>query len=185
MTIAAYKTKIPEKAVDVVESGRRPRKGRIVFDLGRDLEFSIDALRSYAYAPWEPVIYDAMVVAAAIEFADLSIGRPSRGWARRIAIRVLVHDPARWSDPAVSKTLHDALGFLTGDFWTFEFARRSKTVPAPIQECLPFPRPTDAVIAYSDGMDSKAVAGLVGRTSRRQACACSCRVESSWHANGW
>lgn len=164
MTLTAYKAKISEKAIDVVEAGRRPRKGRIAFDLGRDLEFSTDALRSYAFASWEPVIYDAMVFAAAVEFSDRVIKRPSRGWARRIAVRLPVHDPARWNDPAVSNSLHEALGFLTGDFWTLEFVKRSKTVPAPMQECLPFPRPTEAVIAYSDGMDSRAVAGLVSKT---------------------
>ena len=164
MTVTAYKAKISEKAIDVVEAGRRPREGRIAFDLGRDLEFSTDALRSYAFASWEPVIYDAMVLAAAIEFSDRVIKRPSRGWARRIAVRLPVHDPARWNDPAVSNSLHEALGFLTGDFWTIEFVKRSKAVPAPMQECLPFPRPTEAVIAYSDGMDSRAVAGLLSKT---------------------
>jgi hypothetical protein len=164
MTVTAYKVTISEKAIDVVETGRRPRKGRIAFDLGRDLEFSTDALRSYAFASWEPVIYDAMVLAAAIEFSDRVIKRPARGWARRIAVRLPVHDPARWTDPAVSNSLHEALGFLTGDFWTIEFVKRSKTIPAPMQECLPFPRPTEAVIAYSDGMDSRAVAGLVSKT---------------------
>ena len=164
MTVSAYNARISEKAIDVVEAGRRPRKGRIAFDLGRDLEFSTDALRSYAFASWEPVIYDAMVLAAAIEFSDRVIKRPSRGWARRIAVRLPVHDPARWNDPAVSNSLHEALGFLTGDFWTVEFVKRSKAAPAPMQECLPFPRPTEAVIAYSDGMDSRAVAGLISKT---------------------
>lgn len=171
MTVTAYKTKITEKSIDVVEAGRKPRKGRIPFDLDQNLVFSNEALRSYAFARWEPVIYDAMVVSAAVEFADLSVKRPSRGWARRIAVRIPVHDSSRWSDPAVTDALHDTLGFLTGDFWTLEFVKRSKNVAAPIQECLPFPRPTEAVIAYSDGMDSRAVAGLAGQGSRRQACA--------------
>lgn len=162
MTVTAYKARIPERAIDVVESGRRPRKGRIAFDLRSDLEFNTDALQSYAFARWEPVIYDAMVVAAAIEFADRAVKRPTRGWTRRIALRIPVHDPARWSDPAVSNALHDAAGFLTGDFWTIEFVKQAQAVPAPLQECLAFPRPTDAVIAYSDGMDSRAVAGLAG-----------------------
>src|SRR5437763_15966562 len=96
MTVTAYKAKISEKAIDVVESGRRHRRGRIAFDLGRDLEFSTEALRSYAFASWEPVIYDAMVPAAAIEFSDRVIKRPSRGWARRIAARPSVRAPARW-----------------------------------------------------------------------------------------
>lgn len=162
MTVTAYKATVSVKSIDVVEAGRKPRKGRIAFHLDQNLEFSIEALRSYAFARWEPVIYDAMVVSAAIEFADLSVKRSSRGWARRINVRIPVHDPARWNDPAVSTALHDALGFLTGDFWTLEFVKRSKTVAPPIQECLPFPRPTDAVIAYSDGMDSRAVAGIAG-----------------------
>jgi hypothetical protein len=98
MTPTAYKAKTSEKAIDVVEPGRRPRKGHIAFDLGRDLEFNIDALRSYAFAPWEPVIYDAMVVAAAIEFSDRAVKRPSRGWARRISLRNPVHGPARWGE---------------------------------------------------------------------------------------
>lgn len=164
MTVTAYKAKIPERAIDVVESGRKPRKGRIAFDLRHDLEFNTDALQSYAFARWEPVIYDAMVVAAVIEFADRTVKRPTRGWARRITLRIPVHDPARWSDPTVFNALHDATGFLTGDFWALEFVKRVKAVPAPLQECLPFPRPTEAVIAYSDGMDSRAVAGLAGIT---------------------
>ena len=139
MTITAYKAKISQKAIDVVEAGHAPRRGRIAFDLGRDLEFSTEALRSYAFALWEPVIYDAMVVAAAIEFSDRITKRPSRGWARRIDLRIPVHDPDRWSDPAVANSLHDALGFLTGDFWRIEFVQRSETVPPPMQECLPFP----------------------------------------------
>ena len=113
------------------------------------------------------MIYDAMVLAAAIEFSDRVIKRPSRGWARRIAVRLPVHDPARWNDPAVSNSLHEALGFLTGDFWTIEFVKRSKAVPAPMQECLPFPRPTEAVIAYSDGMELTSCCGTSQPDARR------------------
>ena len=100
MTVTAYKAKIPEKAIDVVEAGRRPRKGRVAFDLGRDFKFSTAALESYAFARWEPVIYDAMVVAAAIEFADRTIKRPTRGWTRKIELHIPVLLPIRWADPA-------------------------------------------------------------------------------------
>lgn len=164
MTDTAYKTRISEQGIDVVEQARRSRKDRIVLDLGHDLEFSTEALRSYAFARWEPMLYDAMVLAASVEFADRTMKRPLRGWARRIDLRIPVHDPARWTAPAVSDALHEALRFLTGDFWSIEFVKRSKTVGQPPQEYLPFPRPTDAVIAYSDGLDSRAVAGLLGQT---------------------
>lgn len=124
MTDTAYKAKISEQGIDVVEVGRRARKDRIVLDLGHDLEFSTEALRSYAFARWEAVLYDAMVLAASVEFADRAIKRPSRGWARRIGIRMPVHDLARWTAPAVSEALHEALRFLTGDFWSIEFVKR-------------------------------------------------------------
>ncbi|TGN74168.1 hypothetical protein EOW77_0034290 [Bradyrhizobium yuanmingense] len=164
MNITSYKPKISERAVDVVEAGRRPRKGRIGLELNRDLEFSTDALRSYAFARWEPMIYDAMVVAAAVEFSDRAIKRPSRGWTRKTEVRIPVHDPMRWSDPSVSGALHEVLGFLTGDLWEIGFVKRAKIESSPVQECLQIPRPTKAVIAYSDGMDSRAVAGLLGKT---------------------
>jgi hypothetical protein len=67
---------------------------------------------------WEPMLYDAMVLAASVEFADRATKRPSRGWARRFDLRIPVHDPARWAAPAVSDALHEALRFLTGDFWS-------------------------------------------------------------------
>ena len=72
MTVTPYKAKIPERAIDITEIGKTIRKGSIVFNLDRDLEFNTEALQSYMFAAWEPVIYDAMVLAAAIEFADLA-----------------------------------------------------------------------------------------------------------------
>jgi hypothetical protein len=99
----------------VVEPGRRPCKNHAVFDLGRDLKFSTAALESYAFARWKPVIYDAMILAAAVEYADRTMKRPSLGWTRKITLRVPVHDPGRWSDPAVANALDEALRFLTGE----------------------------------------------------------------------
>ncbi|MCK5748058.1 MAG: hypothetical protein KAH44_17710, partial [Oricola sp.] len=80
--------RIPERSIEVVESGGTASSGWVPFDLGRDFEFSTEALETYAFASWEPVIYDAMVVAAAIEYGDRILKRPPRGWARRIALRI-------------------------------------------------------------------------------------------------
>ncbi|ABA03531.1 conserved hypothetical protein [Nitrobacter winogradskyi Nb-255] len=164
MTATAFQPRIPDKAIDVVEPGRRARKGHLVCQLGRDLSFSTAALEHYAFARWEPVIYDAMLVAAAVEYADRSIRRPSLGWTRKIALRVPVHDPGRWSDPGVFTALHEALRFLTGDIWDLEFIKRRSAAPKPQQEFLQLPVKTEAVIAYSDGMDSRAVAGLMAES---------------------
>jgi 7-cyano-7-deazaguanine synthase in queuosine biosynthesis len=162
MNIHAYNVQIPEREIDAIESARGLRKDHIGFHLKEDLTFSTEALQSYAFSRWESVLYDAMVVAATVEFADKSVKRPPRGWARRIALRIPVHDPKRWKAPSVSATLHDALGFLTGDYWTINFVKRSSKAQAPRQEHLDLDVPTEAVIAYSEGMDSRAVAGIMG-----------------------
>jgi hypothetical protein len=162
MNIHAYNVQVPEKNIDAIDPGRRLRKDHLGFDLKKDLEFSTRGLESFTFSRWQPVLYDAMVVAATVEFADKKVKRPPRGWARRLNLRIPVHDPRRWGAPAVSGALHDALGFLTGDFWTITFVKRSDRASPPAQERLELGVPTEAVIAYSEGMDSRAVAGIVG-----------------------
>ncbi|MBJ6126886.1 7-cyano-7-deazaguanine synthase [Microvirga splendida] len=161
MNVHAYIPRIPETAIDVVEAGRQPRKGRRAFDLERDIRFSTAGLQSYAFARWEPVVHDAMILAAAVEYADRSTKRPALGWTRKIELRIPVHEPDRWSSPTVIEALHEALRFLTGDDWSIEFSHRKSAARAPSQEYLQLPIETEAVIAYSDGMDSRAVAGIL------------------------
>ena len=139
---------MPEKSIDVVESGRRARKGSIAFDLGTDVSFSTTALKSYAFARWEPVIYDALVVAAAIEYGDKVVKRSPRGWTRRISLRVPVHDPARWNASEVVDALRDAVEFLTGDYWTISFVKRAKAVPSFSLNMLLLPIKTQAILRF-------------------------------------
>jgi 7-cyano-7-deazaguanine synthase in queuosine biosynthesis len=162
MNIQAYNVQIPERNIDAIDSGRKPRKDHLGFDLKKDLEFSTRGLESFTFSRWQPVLYDAMVLAATVEFADRTVKRPPRGWARRLNLRIPVHHPRRWETPAVSDALHDALGFLTGDFWAITFVKRSSMASPPAQEGLELGVPTEAVIAYSEGMDSRAVAGIMG-----------------------
>lgn len=163
----AYKPRVPGHAIDVVSSGRG-RRGRSSFVLARNFKCSTSALESYAFARWEPVIYDAMVVAGSIEYADRRFARPSLGWRRDFQVRIPVLEPARWSEPAVYQALRDAACFLTGDSWSFEFVQRRGSTPAPPQDCLQFDIKTDAVMAFSDGMDSLSVAGLEDRGLNRK-----------------
>jgi 7-cyano-7-deazaguanine synthase in queuosine biosynthesis len=167
MTVVAYRARVPTHFIDVVPSGRA-RRGRIAFDLGENFTCSTAALESYAFAQWEPVIYDAMVVAASIEYADRHFPRSKLGWRRDFTVRVPVLEPARWIDRAVYNALQDAASFLTGDDWAFEFVQRVGETPRPPQDCLQFNIATDAVIAFSDGMDSRAVAGLTSQALGRR-----------------
>ena len=160
MISSTFAQRIPEKRIDVVESGRRAREEHVPLNLTQDVKFSTEALQTYA-TDREPVIYDAMVVAAAIEFGDMIVRRPSQGWPRRISLQIPVHDPDRWTASDVSETLRDTIEFLTGDYWPISFIRRSSDAPASSQRNLKLPVETEAVIAYSDGMDSCAVAGII------------------------
>lgn len=166
MSLTAYEARVPVCAIDVISSGRA-RRGRSSFDMAKHFEFSTTALESYAFALWEPVIYDAMVVAASVEYADRTFVRPKLGWSRAFTIRIPVLEPKRWQDPAVYDALQDAVSFLTGDNWDFEFIQRMGETPCPPQGYLPFNNKTDSVMAYSDGMDSRAVAGLVTQSGRK------------------
>lgn len=155
----------PVLAVDVVErdSSATPRKGRLLCRIGREIEFKLDDLESYCLADWRPEAYDAMIVAAAIEFVDRTKRRPSLTWRRKFALRIPVHDPALWNSPAVSGSLHDLLGFLTGDDWEVEFRARRKPFDTPHQWHFRMDGGSAAVIPFSDGLDSCAVAGLMAR----------------------
>lgn len=167
MTRAAYNARVPTHAIDVVSTGRA-RRGRSAFDLRENFTCSTADLESYAFAQWESVIYDAMVVAASIEYADRSFPRPKLGWRRDFALRVPVLESARWIDRAVHSALRDVACFLTGDNWAFEFVQRDGETPRPPQDCLQFNITTHAVIAFSDGMDSCAVAGLTAEALGRK-----------------
>ncbi|UVH55095.1 7-cyano-7-deazaguanine synthase [Variovorax paradoxus] len=149
--------------VDVTEAGERARRGRITCEIGGDLEFSTQHLESYCLAQWEPVIFDALVVTAAAEFCDRIQKRQAHHWGREIELRVPVHDPERWNARSVALPLKDALDFLTGDRWTLSFVARRAQAFVPQQASLDIPGDCSAVIPFSDGLDSRAVAGLMHR----------------------
>ena len=106
---------------------------------------------------------DALLIAAAVEFADKSQRRPAYSWQRQFRLRIPVHGPSKWNEPKVSDALHDAVSFLTGDNWTIEFYERTKPMDQPHQGSLNLPAEVDAVIPFSNGLDSCAVAGIMGR----------------------
>lgn len=151
---------LKELAVDVVEAGARRRKGTVACRLDRNIDFDLEALESFSSIKWEPTVYDALVVAAAVEFCDRSLARSAMNWGRKFSVYVPVHNPDKWSGKKVTRALVEALNLLTGDDWHFEF--RSRKVPAerPAQGRMGFPSNAESVIAFSDGMDSRAVAGL-------------------------
>jgi hypothetical protein len=153
----------PLLQIHVVEPGTPARKGWLRCLIGGNVEFSTLLLESYCIAAWEPVVYDALLVAAAVEFADKTQHRPSLSWHRDFELVVPVHEPRRWNDKRVSEALRDVLNFLTGDQWQIEFTKRVKPYDAPAQWQFNLPTGLNAVIPFSDGMDSRCVAGILAR----------------------
>jgi 7-cyano-7-deazaguanine synthase in queuosine biosynthesis len=157
------KTGLPLVRVAVLEPGQRaPAKWTpCVIGAQKNLVFSTAQLESYCLSTWKPVIFDALLVAAAVEFCDRIQIRPALGWGRAIEIRIPVHELERWKRRDVHESLVDALNFLTGDRWTIIFVAREKPEAPPQQGQFEIPPSIQAVIPFSDGIDSSAVAGLM------------------------
>jgi hypothetical protein len=111
---------------------------------------------------YEPVIVDVLLLAAAVEFCDRTLRRPSGQWARNIVLQLPVYCVDRWTALGVSKALMEVLQFLTGDVWRLKFNPRKLELSLPLQRPLGLPLNASAVIPYSDGLDSWAVATICG-----------------------
>ena len=132
--------------------------------IGQHITFDADGLQTYQTDGWRPIIYDAMLVAAAVEACDHSRTRAPMDWGRQFTVDVPVHDPNLWNSPRVQDALVRALRMLTGDNWTFRFIETSTPQQGPLQSFLGFAEQVDAVIPFSDGLDSWAVFAMAEKT---------------------
>jgi hypothetical protein len=148
--------------VDAVEEGERLREGAQGAILSKSITLSIEGLKDFFFADWHPELVDLMIIAAAVEYCDLSVRRPAWGWARVFDLRVAVHEDALWDKPAVRQALEEALAFLTGDRWELSFIRRRNDVVKVGPRKLDLSTPDKIIMPYSDGLDSRAVAAIVG-----------------------
>ena len=154
---------LPAIGIDVVESGAGCRKGSLRCEIGAHIEFSTARLETYCFAEWEPIVYDALLLAAAVEIGDRTLRRNATSWEREIKLTIPVHETDRWNDRRVTNALHEALNFLTGDRWQVGFRKRRKSVEPPAQGRFSLPEGLTAVMPFSDGLDSRIVAGLMAR----------------------
>jgi hypothetical protein len=159
------KTVIPPPLirVAVVEPKSEVQSGWLGCQIDDNVRFSTEDLETYCFAEWNPIVYDALLVAATVEFGDRTQRRPSMKWEREIELRIPVHDPDHWNDSRVADALHDALDFLTGDRWQISFYKRCHPPGSPRQGLLSLPEGLSAVIPFSDGLDSRIVAALMSR----------------------
>lgn len=161
---------LPHVRVAVLEKGQRAAQGWLPCEIGENLDFSTARLESYCLVSWKPIVFDALAVAAAVEFCDRIQKRPALGWGRRFDLSVPVHDVKHWSSGPVLGALTDALEFLTGDQWCIEFTRRRKPVENYGQSHLPIPPGITTIIPFSDGIDSRAVSTLLEKELGSRLC---------------
>jgi 7-cyano-7-deazaguanine synthase in queuosine biosynthesis len=147
--------------IEVVVTEKRKRSDtRVNCVIGEHIQFNEGKLLSYCFSEWKPVVFDMLVVAAAVEFCDRLQKRPAIGWSRDIYLEIPVHDKALWESQNVKASLISALSFLTGDKWNIVFANRKAAEMSRTQASLALPSGAKAIVPFSDGMDSRAVAAL-------------------------
>lgn len=157
-----------ETGEKIIEAASRNSKGEVknrLLELGKDVKFDTDILETFALSECKSIVYDAMVVAAAVECADRGcqrpVGRPSYGWARELYVTIPVCNIDRWMSPDVIKGLREAIEFLTGDRWHVSFRKLKEPETLRRNLFLNMEIPVNAVIAFSEGMDSHTVAGII------------------------
>ena len=148
------------RRVDFVEVDAPAQPGYARCEIGRHIVFDTHHLESYLFAKSSPMVHDALLVAAAVEFCDRLQVRPAGSWRRDFELLVPVYEIDKWRGPVVLKQLVETLNFLTGDRWDIHFRRRKGSPAVSAQDDFEFPPSRRAVMPFSDGLDSWAVATL-------------------------
>ena len=148
---------LPRHRVEVVEAGKSTAANWTTCEIDRHIVFDTAGLEAYCSKGWNQRVYDAFVVAGAVEFCDRTKSRCSQMWGRNISLQIRVHDPDVWK----VGNLDALLAVLTGDRWHVEFIKRETQVARPRQLRLDIHGSADVVVPFSDGLDSYAVARLL------------------------
>lgn len=154
------------KCLYVIEEGQNAScslpKDAVTAVVGRHIRFNAAVLDTFDVKGCEPLHYDILVLCAAVEFADRRWKRPL-GWRRVLDVTVPVVDLKSWQKPEVLKNLHGVLNHLTGDTWRFTFVQANNRSPIGLRQIpLDFGKTKTFAVAYSNGLDSRAVSALCG-----------------------
>lgn len=161
MMSAEHETwQLPYFRICVWEDGGRENQEAYNCRIGHELKFDTRRLETYCLATWEPIVYDALLLAAVIDFCDRVGTRKAHYWGRHFKVEIPVHDPDRWS-PGLMDLLVDALSFVTGDRWHVVVKARKCKVNVARQRFLESPHPQSAVLPFSEGLDSCIVSRLL------------------------
>ena len=107
--------------------------------------------------PVDARCFDLLTVALAVVAADTFVRRDLQsevGWGRTLRLIIPLANPAAWDE--VTPVLGQALGFLTGDRWSFELRDGGVPPPSPMtrRSSLVQVEKADLVCLFSGGLDS-------------------------------
>lgn len=143
-----------------------------------NLNLKLDRMRKRLVGAEPERLTDFIEIASYVFAADRTTSRgdlTDRGfgeqWRRSFRLIIAVRDPLFWQRPDVNGALGDALGFLSEDWWKFEFVENYE--PIPLQQYLGLKLQEDyseggtSIVLFSGGLDSLAGAVHELRTTNR------------------
>ena len=168
--------RVPEARIVLCNSSSPTTRSEIRCAVGRDLIIKPEVLGRYCVKPLDPLIYDLVLIAGAVAFADRVVPRKtSVCWRRELEVVVPTSDPEFWKQAIVVRKLTETVELVTGDVWSFRFKPTRKKTKVDPQASLSFGGLSAAVIPFSDGLDSFATSlltladspqmGLIGVTT--------------------
>src|SRR4030095_979319 len=165
-------TLLPESQVlcgnarDLRRAGSGARNMRVQLDGPRqNVQLRLQDITRRMVADVPPLLTDLVEIAAYVFAADAMVpgGGPTmpalgRQWRRRFHFMVPVRRPDVWMKPEVLEALSEALGFMSEDDFSFEFAQHDQ--PPELGNYLELGTPqgkrfgSDEILLFSGGMDS-------------------------------
>jgi 7-cyano-7-deazaguanine synthase in queuosine biosynthesis len=133
----------------------KPKPGELLCRLGHDVIINMAALEMFCFKQLSEQEEDLVSLAGVIAFADRSVRRLIvNGWRRTLHIVMPVKKTEHWNQYALTTSLVDALHFLTGDTWSFEFVKRTGRSGKLKQAEFALGAGKFVVMPYSNGLDS-------------------------------
>lgn len=152
---------VPAARIVLANNSTPTRRSEIRCTIGRDLIIRPEVLGQYCMKPLDPHIYDLVLIAGAVAFADRVVPRRiGVCWRRELEVVVPTSEPDFWKQAIAVRSLTETLELLTGDVWAFHFTRTNRKPKVDPQAPLGFGGGSAVVIPFSDGLDSFATALL-------------------------
>lgn len=122
--------------------------------IGKDVVLDFDRLQDFSAKLLREVEQDLVLLSGVVAYTDRIVPRRrGTGWRRELTVTLPVNAVSAWKNKSVYDALIDALEYVTGDGWTFEFKAGAELYSIP-QSSILAPGEKYVVIPSSDGLDS-------------------------------